>query len=67
MHNRLLSAAWFARHHSCDPEQLEHQLKLTEAEALFVYTFVYESNYSHDEFLKVLKHFGIKDAVDPSS
>lgn len=60
LYNRLLSASWLVRKHSCHGvNQLVSDTKLPEHEAIFVYSFVVENCYSHDEFQKALKLFGI--------
>ncbi len=40
--------------------ELISDTKLPEHEAIFVYSFVGENCYSHDEFQKALKLFGIQ-------
>ena len=39
--------------------QLISDTKLPEHEAIFVYSFVVDNLYNHDEFMKTLKLFGI--------
>jgi hypothetical protein len=61
LQNRLLSASWLMRqnnYHGID--QLISDTKLSESEAIFVYSFVGDNFYSHDEFLQALNLFGIK-------
>ncbi len=62
--NRLL-AAWWVLHNNTHLglEQLQHQSKLNEAEAILVYTFAMEHCYSVQEFHKALKSLGISDKV----
>lgn len=61
LHNRLLSASWLVRQHNYHGiAELISDTKLPEHEAIFVYSFVGENLYSHDEFLKILKLFGIE-------
>ena len=60
LHNRLLSASWLVRqnnYHGVD--QLISDTKLPEHEAIFVYSFVGDNQYSHDEFIRILNSFGI--------
>lgn len=60
MSTRLLSASWLVRRNNYHGiEQLISDTRLPEPEAIFVYSFVAENCYSHDEFLKVLKQFKI--------
>lgn len=60
--NRLLSASWLVRQNNYHGvEQLISDTKLPEHEVILVYSFVGENLYSHDEFLKVLKLFGIHE------
>lgn len=60
LHNRLLSASWLMRQHNYHGvQELISDTKLPEHEAIFVYSFS-EACYSHDEFVAVLKKFGIK-------
>lgn len=57
---RLLSASWLIRnnkYHGID--ELISDTRLSEPEAIFVYSFVAENLYSHDAFLTVLKAFKI--------
>lgn len=58
--NKLLSASWMARQNKYHGiEQFISDTKLSEPEAIIVYSFVCDFLYSHDEFIKVLKHLGI--------
>lgn len=58
--NRLLAASWLLKNNNYHGvEQLISDTKLPEHEAIFVYSFIVENLYSHDEFIKVLKMFGI--------
>lgn len=53
--NKLLAASWIVRRKKISAEQLQSWLGLSDEEAQFVYHYVEESCYSHDEFLKILK------------
>jgi|OpeIllAssembly_1097287.scaffolds.fasta_scaffold965027_2 hypothetical protein len=53
--NKLLSAAWLARReHVYDLDILRFRSDLTEEALQFVYHYVVDLCYCHDEFLKVL-------------
>jgi hypothetical protein len=68
--NRLLSASWLCRRYNYHGvAELISDTKLPEHEAILVYSFVGENLYSHDEFQKVLKLFGInqKSYIDQSA
>jgi len=69
LHNRLLSASWLCRNYNYHGvAELISDTKLPEHEAILVYSFVGENLYSHDEFQKVLKLFGIKkNNIDQSA
>jgi len=57
---RLLSASWLVRNNRYHGiEHLISDTRLAEPEAIFVYSFIAENCYSHEEFLKVLKQFKI--------
>jgi hypothetical protein len=57
---RLLSASWLVRNNTYHGiEELISDTKISEPEAIFVYSFIAENLYSHDEFLRVLKAFKI--------
>jgi hypothetical protein len=54
--NRLLSASWIIRKDRArDFEKFRYCTKLSEPEAILVFSLVYEHGYSHDEFIKALK------------
>lgn len=58
--NRLLAASWLVRknkYHGIN--QLISDTKLSEHEAILVYSLVEDNCYSHDEFQKALKELGI--------
>ena len=57
--NILLAAAWQVRKDNLSFERLKWQLKLSEEFCIFVYAFVADHGYSHDEFIRVLKKFNI--------
>lgn len=58
--NRLLSASWLIRKNKYHGvEQLISDTKLSEPEAILVYSLVEEKCYSYDEFFKALKTLGI--------
>jgi len=60
LYNRLLSASWLIRKHSCHGiTQLMSDTKLPEHEAILVHSFVVDNEYNHQEFEKTLKLFGI--------
>ena len=71
LHNRLLSASWLIRqnnYHGID--QLISDTKMPEHEAILVYTFIAEQCYTHEDFQKVLRLFGIAGAktyIDPAA
>jgi hypothetical protein len=61
LYNSLLSASWYVRKNRCHGvDQLISDTKLSESEAILVYAFVSENNYSHDEFQKALGQLGIR-------
>lgn len=53
--NKLLSAAWELRRKNLTQESLLFQTKLDKDLVEFVYYFVWNLSYSHDEFLKLLQ------------
>lgn len=57
--NQLLSAAWHIRRQNWSLEQLKWHLKMDDALAILVYTFVADHGYTHEEFLKLLKKLGV--------
>lgn len=62
--NRLLAAAHVARQNSqIGIEQLKFNAKLSDDEALLVYTFVVENSYSHDEFQRALRSLGVQNKI----
>jgi hypothetical protein len=61
--NVLLAAAWQIRKDNLSFERLKWQLKLSEEFSIFVYTFVAEHGYTHDEFIRLLKKFNISKDV----
>jgi uncharacterized membrane protein YvbJ len=58
-YNRLLAAAWQTRKENLSLEQIKWQLKLGDDFSILVYTFVVEYEYSHDEFIHLLKKLGV--------
>ena len=62
--NRLLSAAWILKKNpSLSLERIQFQSQLSESEAIFVYTYITEYGYSHDDFIKVMKKLGINQRI----
>jgi hypothetical protein len=62
--NRLLAASWLIRKDRVSNfEQFLFHSKLREPEAILVFSLVYEHCYSHDEFLKALRMFGISSDI----
>lgn len=60
LQNRLLSASWLIRKHNYhNMDQLISATKISENEAIFVYSFVEENCYSHEEFCKALEELGL--------
>ena len=60
-YNKLLAASWQVRKEnlSC-VEQIKWRLKLCNDFSLLIYAFIYEFGYSHDEFVALLKRYGIQ-------
>jgi hypothetical protein len=58
-YNKLLAASWQIRKERLSLEQIKWQLKLGDDFSIFAYTFVSEYGYSHDDFVKLLKKFGV--------
>lgn len=60
--NRLLAASWMMRkNHYQDLDRFISDTKIPEYEAILVYSFVVENQYSQEDFLHVLNTLGIKD------
>lgn len=60
--NNLLSLAWVVRKQNIDDvEHLVYKFGVTHGDAEFVISFVAESCYSHEDFLRLLKEIDIKD------
>jgi len=57
--NRLIAASWLVRRERASMERLQHQVGLSEDEAILVYTFVGEYCYSHEDFCKFLTKLGV--------
>jgi len=57
--NELLSAAWDARKNNLTPDLIQWQTKLDKDFSQFVYYFVVVLDYSHDEFIGLIKKFQI--------
>lgn len=54
--NRLLGASWeLHKNNNMGLEQFKFNAKLSDAEAEFVYRYIVDECYSHDEFLKLLR------------
>jgi hypothetical protein len=58
-YNKLLSAAWQVRKEHLSLEKLKHIVKLSDDEAILVSTFVGDYGYSHDDFIRLLRKFGV--------
>lgn len=58
-YNKLLSAAWQVRKKHLELEQIKIQLKLDDDLCIFVYTFIFEYNYTHQEFMQLLRKLGV--------
>jgi hypothetical protein len=60
VYNRLLAGYWIIKH---DPgvsvEKFKFYSKLSDAEALLVYTFVADNGYCLDDFEKALRQLGV--------
>lgn len=61
VYNKLLSSAWILRKKNISIEQLKFLTNLSDAMGIFVYSFVVENNYSHEDFMQVLKELGISE------
>jgi hypothetical protein len=61
--NRLLSGFWLLHHEPhLGYDQFKFQSKLSEEEALLVYTF-FSEEYNHEEFQRALKNLGITPKI----
>lgn len=60
-YNKLLSASWQVKKENLSLEKIKWQLKLDDDFAILVYTYIYEYNYSHDDFVKLLKKLGVSN------
>ena len=58
-YNKLLSVAWQIRKEDLSLEKIKWQTKLDDDLALFVYLFVVEQQYNHQEFSLLLKKLGV--------
>ena len=58
-YNFILSAAWQVRKNNLSYERMKSELKLDEDFCILVQAFVGDYDYSHDEFVKVLKKLGV--------
>lgn len=58
-YNTLLSAGWLVRRDNLCVEQIKWQMKLDNDFAIFVCSFVGDNEYSHDDFIKLLKKLGV--------
>lgn len=58
-YNNLLAAAWQCRKENLTLEKMKWQLQLDEDFCILVYTFAYEYNYTHEEFMALLKKLGV--------
>lgn len=63
--NRLLSAGWVVRKKNYDDPQDLVREGFTEEEAYVAICFVYENEYSPDEYLKALRSLGVSEKYTP--
>jgi len=68
-YNKLLSAAWQVRRENICIERMKWQTKLDDDLCLFVYLFVHDYEYTHEDFAKLLKKLGVahKSYIDYST
>ncbi len=65
-YHQLLAASWVLRKcPQADVEQLAHSTKLSSEDALFVYTWVGQELYTHDDFQAHLKKLGVSAKFTP--
>lgn len=57
--NQLLAAAWQVRKDKMSLDEVKWHLKLGEEFSIFVHTFAGEYDYTHEEFIRLLKKFGV--------
>lgn len=57
--NQLLSAGWLVRKNHFNHEQLKWHTKIDEDMIILVLAYVADNEYSHQEFLQVLKKLGV--------
>lgn len=63
-YNQLLSASWVLRKNpQTGLDKLIFLTKLSAGDALFVYTFIADNLYTHDEFQAYLKSLGVSNKV----
>jgi len=63
-YNQLLSASWVLRKQpQTNMEQFAFMTKLSPEDALFVYTFIGDHLYSHDQFQAYLKSLGVSNKI----
>lgn len=65
IYNKLLAAAWQTRKENLSIEKIKFYNKLDEDLALFVYSFIAESGYNHQDFMELLKKLGITKKTLP--
>jgi uncharacterized C2H2 Zn-finger protein len=58
-YNKLLSAAWAIRREKMSLEKLKWQLQLGDDFSILVHTFVHDYEYSHQDFMNLLKKLGV--------
>jgi len=54
--NKLLSASWQLRRKNMGMEQFKFLSQLSNEDAKFVYYYVVEEGYSHEEFIQLVRH-----------
>lgn len=63
-YHQLLSASHVLRHNlQVGLDKLKSMTKLSDGDALLVYTFVAENFYSHDDFQAYLKSLGVSSKI----
>jgi len=60
VYNKLLAAAWQIRKENLSLDKTKFYTKLDEDLSIFVFTFVAEYGYNHQDFMQVLKKLDIK-------
>lgn len=65
LYNQLLAAAWQIRKENLSLDKVKFYTKLDEDLASFVYYFVAEQDYNHQDFMEFLKKLGINKKTLP--